>query len=622
MLVFHAGFVKTKLHSHKLSNGKITMALHQIQGLHNNIVIKIVLFFIALTFIWSLGDFSNFTNAQYVAKVGRKIVTQEEYNRAHDNVMTQYGSSFQGMTAEQLKAIGVHSMILNGLVRDKLKEILLEDLNIKISDQRFVEMVKAHKAFHTDNVFDVEKFKHYLKHNHFSETEFADMLKIQTSNSMFFDTIADSYIPNTALSELLYQYQFEKRFFDLYIISPNLSTNLRPSDKELEDFYNQNSSLYHKPESRSIKLAIHDPSILRSELVVTDQEISRFYQENTQMFTTPELRDLEVFIFENQDAAYAAKRSGNFNAASERKSYKSVAKSALPSESAAIIFNASHNMITDVFAQDGKYWVVKTTKITEEKHQTLKQVNNVIKDDILRSKLATLVSERLGKLEDSIQMSMSTADIAKEYNLNFKTLEIIRDTMHVPSEVFNEIMRSESKDVELFHHDQKIYIYQIEKVTPEYPLAFNVVKSRVVQDYIKQARESGMEKFAALLSSGLKSGNINFDMHSNHEMFLVKKLSNLSLTRLNLANKNFIAGVPDAFVKKLEQSNDMIIDDKLEGTIYVAKINKNELPFKIDQDKLSFVQNQELRDAEKVFEQSLIAYLYDQYKVIVNDKFN
>jgi len=598
------------------------MALHKIQGLHNNIIIKIVLVLIALTFIWSLGDFNSFTSTNYIAKVGNSTITAENYKKAHDNFMRHYGDSLQGLTNEQLENFGIKRLIINSLIQEKLKENLAQEMNINISDANVIKMIKLNSLFQTNQAFDLNKFKHYLNTNHLSEREFTTLFTDNISKSILFNNLVSSYVPNKALSEFLYDYYFETKFFDLYIISPLANARIKTSKEEIENFYAKHKENYQQAETREVKLIKIDHSELK--INISDQEIDNFYNENIAQFSKPETRDFEAYIFNTQEEADAAKKSGKPDSERDgniiKKDYKAVAQENLPEKVGQIIFSSKQGSLSEVFSQDGKFWIAKVTLINAPENTSLEQARKDIKQELTQIKKHSVTAEQVAKIEDEISGGSDIEEIAKAHHFKLSNIVISDDYKLVPQNILTTIMKSDNKDTEIAPFEDKLYIYKIEKINQAAPRNLSLIEEQVVADYKASQIENEINSFTKLLTTALETGDLKMELKGNDNFSITKK-TNLQITRLNITEKNKIAGVPDEFVEKIAGSNQAIIEANIQRNIYIAKINHSEKPTKIDPDKLQFIQNNQTQNYDKAIEQEILLYLHKHYKVKIADNF-
>ena len=591
------------------------MALNKIQGLHNNIIIKILLILIALTFIWSLGDFSNFTNKNYVAMVGDKVITTDDYRRAHDKFMQHYGDSFQGMKAEELEKLGIKRLIVNSLIQEKLKDLLVDRMDLRISDSQIIKLIKSNPEFQTNNHFDIERFKHFLNSSHLSEREFAAIFTESVSKSILFNNLISSLVPNKSLAKTLYEYNFEKKYFDLYVISPGGNVVRNPSDSELEEYFSANKESYMKPQTRQVKLITLDSESFKETAAVTDSEITEYYQSNIQQFVRPETRDFVAYIFDTkqkaEDASKLSEAQLSLDKAIVKKEYKSVARDNLANQIADIIFNEKVNVNSAVFENEGKFWIVTVVKITPANELTLDKVRSQIASELKSAKQNANLTETIYKIEDEISGSNEIEEIAKKYNLKTQDLVITQNQDKLPGLITENIFKSDGSDTEIAAFDNKYYIFKTLKITSAAPEELSSIKNLVLADYKKAKTQKELTIFADLVSSTLSSGG-KVDVLVDNKFLLVKQ-SNLEVTRLNIIGSDKINNVPDEFVKLVSSSFDSLIKSEINSKIYIANVTQTKAPEKIDQDKLKFIENKQVNDYDKSIEQEILFYLSQHY---------
>jgi hypothetical protein len=597
------------------------MALNQIKGLHNNILIKTALVLIAFTFIWGLGDFNNFASQNYVAKVGNKKITTQEFQQNYEYFLKNYGQVFSGLSKDDLKNFGVDKIVMKNIITERLKDNLVSDLGLLVSDQTIANFTKKNPNFFTDNKFDINKFNQILLDNNMNEQQFIELSKENLGRNTLINTLAQDITPSQYLNKLLYSYYFEKKTFDVFEIS-EATDNSTPSKEDIEKYYLNNKSKYMEPTKREIMyLEVQDNQ--NGKIEVSEQEIKDYYNNNIDQFIKPEARDFTAFSTSSKEEA---ERASNLNFSEltknnqlRSKKFELVYKNNLESETLNAVFNTPMNKVSVPFKIDNEWWVVVPTRTYLPTKKSLDQANSQILELISKDRQSKNYSELLNKVEDLISSGYNIEEIAKKFNYTVQKLDLTQQNQKLPAKFIELIFKQESLETEFISIDSKNYVYKILKIIPEQEQPLDRIYNQLVIDYKKLNSKEQLKDFAEMFYKSLSDDK---KAVTNNYKFNIKTYFNQALLRVDLMNDFKFDTLPTELIKAVSTSNDDKLMKELNGKIYIVKINKTKLADDYNQDKLNFIQNNLSNDYVQIINQEIADYASKIYKVEVNPGFN
>ncbi|AZL15477.1 peptidylprolyl isomerase [Rickettsiales endosymbiont of Stachyamoeba lipophora] len=245
-----------------------------------NIIIKIFLSIIILSFvIWGIGDIVKSWNQDYVAKIGKQIITTQEFKeqikREHANLQTNFGTSF---TEEQMKSLGFYDYVLNKMIQKILIKKTAEDLGLKLPQAKIAEIISQDPNFFTEGKFDSAKFKQFVHLNHLTERELSKIINDQIITKLLVDLLTSVEINIPDYPKYLAMFEKHSRTVDLHHIKGSEIIKNNLTDEQLKQFYDQNKFLFLSEELRDYKFATIDHKQITETIKISDVELKALYK--------------------------------------------------------------------------------------------------------------------------------------------------------------------------------------------------------------------------------------------------------------------------------------------------------------------------------------------------------
>ena len=231
------------------------------EGMRKNA--KLVIYIIAFVFIamMAIGGISSiFEKESYAAKIaGQKIKPGEYQDMIRSSIRNYYQQNPEGelddRTLQQLK-----DQTWNMLVQRILYEKEIKRLRIKISNDDVIEKLKnpdeeiqSIPDFQTDGKFDFEKYNSLLLENE----QFSSWLENRIRMTLPYEKLHDYVKADTLVTEEDIKNEFiknnDKANADIIFFDPNKITDLKASEKDIEEYYEENKEEYKKEPARKLK---------------------------------------------------------------------------------------------------------------------------------------------------------------------------------------------------------------------------------------------------------------------------------------------------------------------------------------------------------------------------------
>ncbi|MGH1377394.1 MAG: peptidylprolyl isomerase [Alphaproteobacteria bacterium] len=383
------------------------------------------------------GSFSNGNvGGNDVAKIEDKTITIRQF----DNTLRRTLASYN-MSTQQAYKIGMADDVLANEIRSYFMLKEAEKLGIEINKEQIAkhigQVIAPHKR---DDQTLQEALNEILRRQGMIEKDFVTGIKREVSGEIIKKAIQSGFKPNLdELSSELHSFENQTRDIKILMFPDSEISNIQePDEGQLKGLYEATKfAKYVIPESRSAEIAVFDSDKIETDMSVSDKEIEQFYNDNKQNFKIGEQIVLTQSIADNKQQA-----DDIFTLVQEGKSLKDASEE-IVGENAKYIENipfettlmlpALSDAVSDRKIEEVKppvqttlgFHIVKLVKIIPPSTQPLNQVKNQIQTEILESKKSDHIFDIFTKFENMLDDGTSFENIAKEINISIELVNPI-----------------------------------------------------------------------------------------------------------------------------------------------------------------------------------------------------
>jgi peptidyl-prolyl cis-trans isomerase D len=253
--------------------------------------IKIILSFIALTFIWwGVGTYSE-RDRNVAATVGGETITTNELAGAAANLEKSYREVYgAAFTPEMAKALNLKKQAMDSLVQRKI--LLAEAAKMKLSatDEEVQREIAAVPAFQQNGQFRDDLYRSILSYNRVTPAEFEATKRVEITMKKVKDLVAaGALVPETEAKEI---FRVATRKVRLLVVSadPGKVKADAPTDGEILAKYEQGKERFRMPARVKLVVAAFTPDRFGREVNPSEAEIKSFHETNSDRFRTEERR--------------------------------------------------------------------------------------------------------------------------------------------------------------------------------------------------------------------------------------------------------------------------------------------------------------------------------------------
>ena len=410
--------------------------LRALRNQTQSIFFKIFLVLLICGFaLWGVGDLTGGNTSKSILKTNNQNITIER--AINDLNRARYSSPKRPSMKETLEN-GMYNNVLNKLEQEILLNSEGEELELYVPMQVLTRIISDENSFKDPlGKFSQTKFVQSLNNAGLSESKYLEMLKTEANLKQISTPFAINEHYNEKIIKKIIDWQNEIRTieYDVFPFIDKKNIN-KPSNKILNEFFEQNKNKYKLPQTRKFQYVEINPSDFQNKITVTEKQIKEKYDNEKSTYITEEKREILQITTQDEQKAIdfvkAVQINNNF-AEVAKDLFKLtmndinlgfLKKDDLPSTNSNDVFNANLNEIIGPVKSQFGFNVYKINKIIPETKKEYLEVKKEIKDKLIYDLSVETLFEKLDAIEDIIAEGSNISEIASS-DIFDKKLSII-----------------------------------------------------------------------------------------------------------------------------------------------------------------------------------------------------
>ncbi|WP_353287299.1 SurA N-terminal domain-containing protein [Wolbachia endosymbiont (group B) of Gerris lacustris] len=393
----------------------------------------IVLLLVCLLIFMGIGNLlSNDDERKELAKVGKEVITSDEYKLLYQNYEKQISGS--DVSKGQVKKLKYD--LLNALIEQKLLFNLISELGLKVGEESIKSHIKNTKYFQDDKgEFDHNKFHQTLNSLHITEKEYIEKLEKILPAMMFMTSLFKDNYPVTFgenVDEQIYKNRYQTRVVDIVKITEDAITDVpEPDDQALLDLYERNKSNFYYPEYRTAQYISLDQKYFENQIRISDEEVDSIIEHQE----LKNQRDIFNVIFPTKEKAEIARRALEESKASfeqiieefnkvklDETRVNNITKDFLPENMREKVFALKTGEVSEVLTSNFGWHVIKVESIHQISDEDLVDLKKDIRSVLTNQKSFEKVNDFINQVNYKIYNGAMIEEISSEYNLPIQTI--------------------------------------------------------------------------------------------------------------------------------------------------------------------------------------------------------
>jgi len=252
--------------------------------------IKIAFAIIIVVFVFYFG-MGNFTEKKepVVAYVGGEAISAREFQKAYEDAVTALRRQNPGASAEDLNTPQFKQAVLGQLVNTRLLIGAAKNMGVSISPAELRAVISSIPAFQgSNNAFDPAIYKNALAQNHTSPKRFEEELKTSQAIQKLQGYTAVASMVTEPEAKGLFQWARETvRLDTLSFPVKTFAEQVRPTDKQLSDYYEKNKESFKEPARIRLEYLPISVADLAAAQKITDDEVKKQYETGADAYKHP-----------------------------------------------------------------------------------------------------------------------------------------------------------------------------------------------------------------------------------------------------------------------------------------------------------------------------------------------
>ncbi|AOV87573.1 peptidylprolyl isomerase [Wolbachia endosymbiont of Drosophila incompta] len=367
-----------------------------------------------------------------VARVGKEVITSDEYKSLYQN----YGKQISGSDASREQVKKLKYDLLNALIEQKLLFNLTSELGLTVGEESIKNHIKNTKYFQNDKgEFDKNKFYETLNDLHMTEKEYIAKLEKVLPAMMFMTSLFKDNYPVTfgeKIDEQIYKSRYQTRVVDIVKITEDAVTNIpEPDDQALLDLYERNKSHFYYPEYRTAQYISLGQKYFEDQIKISDEEVDGIIEQQE----LKNQRDIFNAIFSTKEEAETARRAfeegktsfeqivEEFGKAKLKETrVNNITKDFLPEDVREKVFALKVGEVSEVLASSFGWHIVKVESAHQISDEDLVDLKKDIKSVLTNQKSFERVNDFINQVNYKIYNGSEIEEILSEYNLPIQTI--------------------------------------------------------------------------------------------------------------------------------------------------------------------------------------------------------
>ena len=550
--------------------------------------------------IWGVGDIFRGYNANILAKIGNRELNAQNYLFNFNREVNRISNQLERIvTTEEAINSGLHYQILDRSLVELSANAASDEIGLIASDDAIKKRILSTNAFkNAFNQFDRNIFEQIIRQNGLTEDSFLVLERDSHVLSQLSKSVFKDINPPSALNDLLFRYQFERRNVDYIIISPDEISQENEVDKnEIEIFYNENINLYKTEETRDFSVISLNVSTLSKLENVSDEEINIFYEDNKYNYYEPEKRSYYLIPYFSNDDAIKALENYSSNGDIEKilidrnLNINDVDQGLITfdegiSESVSkTAFNASLNQLSGPTESPFGPSLIYVNEIISEKEIKIEEIKDQIIIDIQKDKAKDKVYSLYGEIEDLRAEGKTLEEIAEEKSLSIDSYKNINDIgqrmdgsiIKNPSleELVNLIFLNDvDEDLEPYEDSEgNLNFFRIDNINYSQQISLNEAIENIKLSILENKSIENVKTKSKEIFDRLKEYNNNLDFISDENDLAIATSGILSRTSSN----EIFTSKALSEIFKTEKGSSFIVNAAIGNSIVIGKVSNIDL---------------------------------------------
>ena len=282
---------------------------------HNRIMQILLFLLIFPSFVlFGIDGYNRFVEkGEAVAVVDGQDITRAEWDAAHRNEVERLRVSMPGIDAKLFDSPEARYGTLDRLVRERLLQAAATKMHMGVSDQRLAAELQQSPAIaslrRADGTLDMERYRQLVGAQGMTPEMYENRLRAELAVRQVVNGVMGSSFVPPALSSVSLDAYFQQREAQWTLFKPSdFAARLKPTEQELQAYYQQQSARYQTPETVDVEYVLLDLSTAQKGVMLNEADVRTYFEQNQARLQSKEERRASHILFTVDAKAPQAER--------------------------------------------------------------------------------------------------------------------------------------------------------------------------------------------------------------------------------------------------------------------------------------------------------------------------
>jgi peptidyl-prolyl cis-trans isomerase D len=465
---------------------------------------------------FAISDLQNFGSGNIglgmgsstLAKVGDQQVTEQEMSAAMQRRLQDVRR--EKPQADYATIAGDFETLLSALIDQRTLIAFANKYDFHLSKRLIdAEIAQIPSAKGLNGQFSQQAYQSFLAQQRLSDAEVRQVIAGGLLQRLLLTPVATNARVSVGMATPYASMMLEAREGEVAIVPLDaFRAGLKPTDADLQGFYQTNRNRYMIPEQRVLRIARIGPEQVAG-ITASDQEIAAYYNSNKATYAARDTRTLSQAVVQDQAAANAIAAKAKSGAAiaaaaggaavtslkdQSREAYAAVAGGKM----AAAVFGAPQGAVVGPIQSDFGWVVAKVESVKTIAGKSLDQARAEIATKLNADKRKQAIEDMADKLQNAVDEGSNFVEAAAAAKVSVTNTPLItaagtsraNPAYKVPAELAPvvktgfEIAANDPPEIVSLPNDQGYAMVSPAEVLPAAPAPLATIRDRVANDWI------------------------------------------------------------------------------------------------------------------------------------------
>ena len=254
---------------------------------HKKIMQVLLLILIFPSFVlFGIDGYKRFNSkSEVVASVDGVDITQEEWDRAHQNEVNRMRASMPNVDNATFDTPAIKNGVLERMVQTRVLEAGIKKLNLMVSDPKVTQAIFGMEVLSSikkeDGSLDLDKYRQLLAAQGMTPEMFEARMRTNVAVSQLVSGVVQSSVSFPSQNRPLLDAFLQQREVQVAVFSASdFLANAKPSEEDILKYFEAHKEQFKSPESADIEYVVLSLDAIEKTISVSESDLKTYFDQN------------------------------------------------------------------------------------------------------------------------------------------------------------------------------------------------------------------------------------------------------------------------------------------------------------------------------------------------------